>query len=83
MKAKVNILAKPHPYIFFTLQIDSILESCCWIFSHPCSYLMHTDYYMTSLEFTQAQDLGYTRGIYGVPLSIQTYDSIIKYMAWF
>ena len=26
MKAKVNILAKPHPYIFFTLQLDSVLE---------------------------------------------------------
>ena len=26
MKAKVNILAKPHPYIFFTLQLDSELE---------------------------------------------------------
>jgi len=22
-EAKVNILAKPHPYIFFTLQLDS------------------------------------------------------------
>ena len=30
MKAKVNALAKSHPYIFFTQQfIDSILESCC------------------------------------------------------
>ena len=27
MKAKVNILAKPHPYIFFTLQSDSVFES--------------------------------------------------------
>ena len=27
MKAKVNILAKPHPYIFFTLQLDSVFES--------------------------------------------------------
>ena len=26
MKAKVNILAKPHPYTFFTLQLDSVLE---------------------------------------------------------
>ena len=26
MKAKVNILAKPHPYIFFTLQLDSVFE---------------------------------------------------------
>ena len=25
MKAKANILAKPHPYIFFTLQLD-----CAW-----------------------------------------------------
>ena len=25
MKAKVNVLAKPHPYIFFTLLLDSIL----------------------------------------------------------
>ena len=24
MKAKVNILVKPHPYIFFTLQLDSM-----------------------------------------------------------
>ena len=23
MKAKVNVLAKPHPYIFFTLQLHS------------------------------------------------------------
>jgi len=27
MKAKVNILAKSHPYIFFTLQLDSAWES--------------------------------------------------------
>ena len=27
MKAKVNILAKPHPYIFFTLQLHSMFES--------------------------------------------------------
>ena len=27
MKAKVNILAKPHPYIFFTLQFHSVFES--------------------------------------------------------
>ena len=33
---------------------------------------------MTSLEFTQAQGLGYTRGMYIVPLSILTYDSVIK-----
>ena len=32
MKAKVNILAKPHPYILFTLQLDSVLES-----DHLCS----------------------------------------------
>ena len=25
---------------------------------------------MTSLQFTQAQGLGYTRGMYGVPLSL-------------
>jgi len=39
-EAKVNVLAKPHLYIFFTLQFDSILESssCSWIFSYPCSY---------------------------------------------
>jgi len=30
---------------------------------------------MTSLQFTQAQGLG---GMYRVPLSIQTYDSVIK-----
>ena len=35
MKAKVNILAKLHPYIFFSLQVDSMLESWIW---HPCSY---------------------------------------------
>ena len=33
---------------------------------------------MTSLEFTQAQGLGYTRGMCRVPLSIPTYDSVIK-----
>ena len=33
---------------------------------------------MTSLQFTEAQGLGYTRGMYRVPLSIQTYDSVIK-----
>ena len=33
---------------------------------------------MTSLEFTQAQGLGYTRGMYRVLLSIPTYDSVIK-----
>ena len=27
MKEKVNILANPYPYIFFTLQIDSARES--------------------------------------------------------
>ena len=31
---------------------------------------------MDSLEFTQAQGLGYTRGMYRVPLSIPTYDSV-------
>ena len=37
---------------------------------------------MTSLQFTQAQGLGYTRGMYRVPLSIQTYDSVIEVHAW-
>ena len=27
IKAKVNIKAMPHPYIFFTLQLDSMLET--------------------------------------------------------
>ena len=31
MKAKVNILAKPHPYIFFTLQLHSMFESY-WLY---------------------------------------------------
>ena len=31
---------------------------------------------MTSLQFDQAQGLGYTRGMYRVPLSVQTYDSV-------
>ena len=31
---------------------------------------------MTILQFTQAQGLGYTRGMYKV--SIQIYDSVIK-----
>jgi len=35
-ESKGHVLAKPHPYIFSTLQLDSILES--WICSHPCSY---------------------------------------------
>ena len=26
MKVKVNVLAKPHPYIFFKLPLDSIFE---------------------------------------------------------
>ena len=33
---------------------------------------------MTTLEFTQAQCLCYTRGMDRIPLSIQTYDSVIK-----
>ena len=33
---------------------------------------------MTSLQFIQAQGLGYTKDMYRVPLSIQTYDSVIK-----
>jgi len=33
---------------------------------------------MTSLQPTQAQGLGCTRGMYRVPLSIQTYDSVVK-----
>ena len=33
---------------------------------------------MTSLQLIQAQGLGYTRGMYRVILSIQTYDSVIK-----
>ena len=33
---------------------------------------------MTSLQFTQAQSLGYTRAMYRVPMSIETYDSVIK-----
>ena len=32
MKAKVNVMAKPHPYIFFTLQLDS-----AWV----CSEMYH------------------------------------------
>ena len=40
--------------------------------------LVYTLITMTSLQFTQSQGLGYTRGMYRVPLSIQTYDSVIK-----
>ena len=50
MKAKVNILAKPHASLhFFHMQFDSILETL--ICSHPCSYsavhkyLSFTHYY--------------------------------------
>ena len=43
--------------------------------------VLHTDYYNQSA--VKAQGLGYTRHIYRVPLSIQTYDSVIMYMAWF
>jgi len=74
-KQRVNILAKPHSYIFFTLQLDSILESCLFEF-----------YTMTSLQFTQAQGLGYIRGMCRVPCTVKTdlYDTVIKvYMAWF
>ena len=38
MKTKVNIVVKHHPYIIFTLQLDSILDS--WICSLPYSLLM-------------------------------------------
>ena len=40
--------------------------------------LVYTLITMTSLEFTQSQGLGYTRGMYRAPLSIPTYDSVIE-----
>ena len=67
MKAKVSILAKPHPYIFFTLQLDSMLESSAPIhavimINAVNEYLSYTYILitMTSLQSTQA--LG-TRGM--------------------
>jgi len=30
MKAKINVVAKCYPYIFFTLQLDSAWESWSW-----------------------------------------------------
>ena len=81
-------MANPHSYIFFTLQLDSIFESCLL----PSMQLLmlvievfefYTLITMTSLQFSRAQDLGYTRGMYRVPLSLQTYDSVIKVDAWF
>ena len=33
---------------------------------------------MTTLQFIQAHGLGYTRGMHRVPLSLPTYDSVIK-----
>ena len=42
MKAKVNILAKPHPYIFFILQLDSVFESYL-IATYEANIPGHTD----------------------------------------
>ena len=38
MKAKVNILAKPHPDIFFTLQLDSV-----WKLLALYTYNLHSE----------------------------------------
>ena len=53
-------MAKPHPYNFFTLQLDSMHEN--WICVHLCSYQscewvfeFYTLSTMTSLQPTQAQ----------------------------
>ena len=84
MKAKVNVLAKPHPYIFFTLtdtKTASLRAAAESAPIHVVIIAMHKFYTlinMTSLEFTQAQGLGYTKGMYRVPLSIPTYDSVMK-----
>ena len=60
IKAKINVMAKPHPYNFFTLQLDSMHEN--WICVHLCSYQscewvfeFYTLSTMTSLQPTQAQ----------------------------
>jgi len=44
-KAKVNVLAKPHTYIFFTLQLDSAWESSAKKYHkllavHACSLVL-------------------------------------------
>ena len=44
----------------------------------PSLHLFHTTVTMTSLQFTQVQGLGFTRGMYRVPLSIHSYYSVIK-----
>ena len=77
-EAKVNVLAKPHPYVFFTLQLDSSSYPCMQLLMLCRSiYILIT---MTSLQLTQAQGLGCTRGMYRVPLSIQTNDSVVNNM---
>ena len=78
MKAKVsNIVAKHHPYIFSHYSYTASLraESAQVINAVHKFYTLIT---MTSLQLTQAQGLGYTRRMYRVPLSIQTYNSVIK-----
>ena len=82
MKQKSMYWQCPIPTSFshysLTVSLRAAAES-----SPPMQLLMlvfefYTLITMTSLEFTQSQGLGYTRGMYRVPLSIPTYDSVIK-----
>ena len=85
-ESKGQRIAKAPSLHLFTLQLDSILRAAARSSPIPaCSYECYANVFefytlttMTSLQFTQACGLG-TRGIYRVPLSIQTYDSgVIK-----
>ena len=86
MKAKVNILAKPHaslhlfhttvrqhPWDFNLLPSMQLLMLCISIW-------VYTLIIMTSRQPTQAQGLGCTRGMWQEchALSIQTYDNVVK-----
>ena len=76
-ESKGHILAKLHPYIFFTLQLDSILES--WICPiHAvinAVHVLHTDYYDQSAIHSSSGLARLYQSMYKVP---QTYDSVIN-----
>ena len=81
-EAKVNVLAMSIPTSFshysLTVSLRAAAESSPTMQLLMLVFEFYTLITMTSLEFTQSQGLGYTRGMYRVPLSIPTYDSVIK-----
>ena len=65
-----STIVRQHPWELNLLPSMQLLMLCIGI-----NFEFYKPFTMTSLQFTQAQGLGYTRGMCRVPLSIQTYDS--------